>query len=60
MSLQKSVLLFSLLIVALCCNNTSTKNSVPSTAADNSLPAITEASAKLPLESIKLPNGFSI
>ena len=38
MSFQKSVLLFSLLIVALCCNNTSTKNSVTSTAADNSFP----------------------
>ncbi len=60
MSFKKSVLLFSLLIVALCCNNTSTNNSVVSTAVDNSFPAITEASAKLPLELIKLPNGFSI
>lgn len=60
MSFKKSVLLFSLLVVALCCNNTTTKNSVVSTAADNSFPAITEASAKLPLELIKLPKGFSI
>ena len=60
MSFKKSVLLFSLLVVALCCNNTATKNSVVSTAADNSFPAITEASAKLPLELIKLPKGFSI
>ncbi|NOS54832.1 MAG: sorbosone dehydrogenase family protein [Cyclobacteriaceae bacterium] len=60
MNFQKSVLLSSLLVVALCCNNTSTNNSVVSTAVDNSFPAITDASAKLPLESIKLPKGFSI
>jgi glucose/arabinose dehydrogenase len=60
MNFQKSILLVSLLVAGLCCNNTSTKDVVASPSADSSSPAITEASAKLPLESVKLPKGFSI
>jgi len=33
---------------------------VPGTAADNSMPALTKASAQLPLELLKLPPGFKI
>ncbi|MFM9837712.1 MAG: PQQ-dependent sugar dehydrogenase [Cyclobacteriaceae bacterium] len=60
MSHSKSVLLFGLLTIALCCNNSSKEPKIESTSSDNSFPAITEASAKLPLELIKLPKGFSI
>lgn len=52
---RKSTYFIALLTVALCCNNTSTKNNT-----GIELPAITEASAKLPLDLIKLPKGFSI
>lgn len=50
-----------LVALVLCCNGT-TKEAVVSTtvADDNSKPAITEASAKLPLNTIKLPQGFAI
>jgi len=41
-----------------CGNSGTTENAVHD--ADNSLPAITEASAALPLNSIKLPEGFRI
>lgn len=41
-----------------CGNSGTTENTLPD--ADNSQPAITEASAALPLNSIKLPQGFSI
>jgi glucose/arabinose dehydrogenase len=60
MSHSKSFLLFGLLTIALCCNNSSKEPKVESTSPDNSFPAITEASAALPLELIKLPKGFSI
>jgi glucose/arabinose dehydrogenase len=57
---SKSFYLIATLTLALCCNN-STKESTPvSIADDNSFPAITEASAKLPMELIQLPKGFSI
>jgi glucose/arabinose dehydrogenase len=57
---SKSFYLLGLLTIAFCCNN-STKESTPvSIADDNSFPATTDASAALPLESIKLPKGFSI
>lgn len=52
---RKSTYFIALLTVALCCNNTSTKENI-----GTELPAITEASAKLPLDLIKLPKGFSI
>jgi glucose/arabinose dehydrogenase len=52
---RKSTYFIALLTVALCCNNTSTKENI-----GKELPAITEASAKLPLDLIKLPKGFSI
>jgi glucose/arabinose dehydrogenase len=52
---RKSTYLIAFLTFALCCNNSSTKDAI-----GVELPAITEASAKLPLESIKLPKGFSI
>lgn len=46
------------LIVVFCCTNSPKE---PLTAsADGSLPALTEASANLPLDKIKLPAGFSI
>jgi glucose/arabinose dehydrogenase len=61
MSHSKSVLLFGLLTIALCCNNSTKENkTIVSTSPDNSFPAITEVSAALPLELIKLPKGFSI
>ncbi len=60
MSQSKSILFFGLFTIALCCNNVSKEPTAVSTSADNSFPAITEASAKLPLELIKLPKGFSI
>ncbi len=52
----------ALLLVLLCCNTTPKENAAaPATAdADGSTAAITEASAKLPLQTIKMPAGFSI
>ncbi len=52
---------YSLLLAALvlCCNHSSRETS-QATAADGSLPALTEASQSLPLQSIKMPAGFSI
>jgi glucose/arabinose dehydrogenase len=54
-------------LLALCCNSatkpsaeTSTSGAVTEEGPDTSVPAITAASAKLPLNSIKLPAGFSI
>ncbi len=51
-------------MLALCCNNSSKKatetpSSDPSSG-DGSFPALTEASAALPLNTIKLPAGFTI
>ena len=51
---------FAIALTFLFCNNTS-KNALPvSVEEDGSFPAITEASADLPLDKIKLPEGFSI
>ena len=51
-------------LLVLCCNNSSKKATVPpssdSSSEDGSFPAITEASAALPLNTIKLPAGFTI
>src|SRR5882672_9244647 len=41
-------------VLALCCNN------VTMVAEDGSVPALTAISAELPLNTIKLPAGFSI
>lgn len=50
--------LFVIVVVAVCCTQSKTEsdNNNP----DNSSPAITDASAALPLDKIKLPKGFSI
>ncbi len=52
---------YSLLLAALvlCCNHSSREAS-QTKAEDGSLPALTEASQSLPLQSIKMPSGFSI
>lgn len=55
MTSAKSIFSLGLLTLALCCNNTSKKE-----ASSDDMPAITEASASLPLDLIKLPKGFSI
>ncbi len=64
---MKTFLILPILgILALCCNNStkSVKETLPIAPAtesvDTSVPAITEASSKLPLNSIKLPAGFTI
>jgi glucose/arabinose dehydrogenase len=44
----------------ICCTNAKKDSSDKRVASDGSLPAISEASAKLPLNSIHLPAGFSI
>lgn len=51
-----------LMIGALCCNTAPKDNSTSPAAAedDGAVAAITEASTKLPLNTIKLPAGFSI
>ena len=47
--------------VVLCCSSATKETPlVVNPMEDGSLPAITEASAKLPLNSIKLPQGFAI
>jgi glucose/arabinose dehydrogenase len=58
MKIARIVPFVALLIV--CCNNSSKKSAAPSLAADGSMPALTEASASLPLNTIVLPAGFSI
>jgi glucose/arabinose dehydrogenase len=60
MHTSKSSLLIAALALVFCCNNTSKNSPSLSSEADNSFPAITETSAKLPIELIKLPPGFSI
>ena len=49
-------------MLLLCCNNTPRDSKEPESVAtaDGSLPAITDASSKLPLQLLKLPAGFSI
>ena len=49
-----------LAMLALCCNNSSRTTMETLPAADGSFPALTEASASLPLNTIKLPAGFKI
>jgi glucose/arabinose dehydrogenase len=64
MKTLKFIPTLGLAILAFCCNNTSSDKSqstdTSTPAADSSVPAITSASAKLPLNQIKLPAGFSI
>jgi glucose/arabinose dehydrogenase len=52
----------ALVVSVLCCNHSSkdTKELINPSKEDNSFPALTEASAELPLNSLKLPKGFSI
>jgi glucose/arabinose dehydrogenase len=58
---SKSILFFGLLATALSCNNSTKENKKAEVVLeDTSSPAITEASAKLPLDLIKLPTGFAI
>ena len=58
----KSKFVFSVCVAVamLCCHNSSKETTSSVASEDNSMPAITEASAKLPLELIKMPAGFSI
>jgi glucose/arabinose dehydrogenase len=60
----KRIPILALVALTFCCNNTPSDNSQTTnnnaSAADSSIPAITEASTKLPLDQIKLPAGFSI
>ena len=49
-----------LLLLAFCCNHAPKEKVTASTADDGSFAAITDASAALPLNTIKLPPGFSI
>lgn len=60
MQISKHSLLTVALAAMLCCNNSSKSAYPTSTETDNSFPAITSASAALPLDQIKLPSGFSI
>ncbi len=60
MQSSKSLFAIGLLAMFLFCNNSTKKNFPKSTASDHSYPAITDASASLPLDQIKLPKGFSI
>jgi glucose/arabinose dehydrogenase len=47
-------------LLALCCNNSPKKEIQLPAAEDGSYPALTDASASLPLNNIKLPAGFKI
>ncbi len=60
MHISKHSLLAVGFAAMLCCNN-STKSTLPaSSETDNSFSALTNSSAALPLDQIKLPSGFSI
>jgi glucose/arabinose dehydrogenase len=52
----------ALIVSVLCCNHSTkdTKKRIGPSNEDNSYPALTEASAELPLNTLKLPKGFSI
>ena len=50
--------LMVIVVVAVCCTQSKTESD--NSSLDNSSPAITDASAALPLDKIKLPKGFSI
>src|SRR6478736_558670 len=56
----KFIPVVALLIVLLFCNGTSKHVPLVTTDDDGAVPAITDAVADLPLEKIKLPDGFSI
>ncbi|MFZ1806356.1 MAG: sorbosone dehydrogenase family protein [Cyclobacteriaceae bacterium] len=55
-----SVLAFLFLFTVTSCDSSSKESAATTDTEDNSSPAITEASAQLPLNTIKLPAGFSI
>lgn len=58
---MKSNLYAALVCASVLCCNSSSKNDAPVAATvDSSMPALTEASQKLPINQIKLPTGFSI
>ena len=59
--MEKFVAIVSVAILLTSCSQVSREHlTEPTAAADHSLPAITQKSAELPLNSIKLPKGFSI
>jgi len=55
---SRLIRLLVIVIVAVCCTQSKTESD--SSGPDNSFPAITNVSAALPLDKIKLPIGFSI
>jgi glucose/arabinose dehydrogenase len=55
----KLIRISTIAAVAFCCSQ-STRDTNNSNSEDNSTPAITSASAALPLDKVKLPKGFSI
>lgn len=55
-----NVLTFLFLFSAMSCDSSSKESTTKADTDDNSSPAITEASAQLPLNTIQLPPGFSI
>ena len=56
----KREITFIAILVLFCCSTSEVSKPSLVSSADGSVPAITEASAALPLNSIKLPAGFSI
>ncbi len=59
--MQTSKILAFIAMLTLCCNSApNEKTTTKSNAEDGSVPAITEVSSKLPLNTIQLPAGFSI
>ena len=58
--MRKSILLSTLLIVAPLAFFSATRIGDKTATIDTSVPALTKASAELPLNTIKLPKGFSI
>ncbi|HNP07178.1 MAG TPA: sorbosone dehydrogenase family protein [Cyclobacteriaceae bacterium] len=57
---KMSLLAFLFLFLVTSCDSSSKESTTDTDKEDNSSPAITEASAQLPLNTIKLPPGFSI
>jgi len=60
MNRVKFIPAIAILVIILFCNNTSKDNFYATASEDGSVPAVTDASADLPLSKIKLPDGFSI
>jgi glucose/arabinose dehydrogenase len=60
MNRMKFIPALAVVVILLFCNTTTKYGSYPSVDKDGAVPAITSASADLPLEKIKLPDGFSI